>query len=161
MKVVSDTGPLIALAKARQLQLLEQLFGEIFIPPAVYREILAKTGPEAEQLDSALATFVRVAEHPSVKPEVRSLTSHLDRGEREAIALTCQLNALLLVDDRLGRQAAQRLNLLFTGVAGILIKAKEKGLLPHVRPVLEQIRSQGYWLSDELLDLASRLANED
>lgn len=55
MPVVSDTGPLIALAKADNLSVLKRLFGQILIPPAVYRELMAKSGPEAERLDRALA----------------------------------------------------------------------------------------------------------
>ena len=47
MTVVSNTGPLIALAKAAQLPLLERVFGRVHIPLAVHRELLAKSGPEA------------------------------------------------------------------------------------------------------------------
>ena len=51
MNIVSNTGPLIALAKADQLRLLESLFSQVHIPPAVHRELLAKSGVEAERLD--------------------------------------------------------------------------------------------------------------
>ena len=47
MTVVSNTGPLVALAKVNQLSLLRQLFGQILIPLAVHRELLAKTGLES------------------------------------------------------------------------------------------------------------------
>ena len=60
MSVVSNTGPLIALAKIDRLALLQQLFGEVFIPPVVHRELLGKAGAEANRLDQALATFVHV-----------------------------------------------------------------------------------------------------
>lgn len=51
MTVVSDTGPLVALAKVGQLNLLRAIFWEVHIPPAVHRELLAKYGPEAARLE--------------------------------------------------------------------------------------------------------------
>jgi uncharacterized protein len=72
MSAVSNTGPLIALAKVDQLDLLEQLFGQVHIPPAVQRELLARTGPEATRLDNALATFIQVAGSGSRDPASRS-----------------------------------------------------------------------------------------
>ncbi len=60
MIVVSNTGPLIALAKANQLVLLKQLFGQVLIPPAVHRELLAKSGPESARLDKALMGSIKV-----------------------------------------------------------------------------------------------------
>jgi predicted nucleic acid-binding protein len=47
MTVVSNTGPLIALVKANQLDLLNLLFGQIEIPPAVHRELFASKISEA------------------------------------------------------------------------------------------------------------------
>lgn len=61
MSIVSNTGPLIALAKVDLLPLLERLFKQVRIPPAVHRELLAKSGPEAARLDDALARFILVA----------------------------------------------------------------------------------------------------
>jgi predicted nucleic acid-binding protein len=159
--VVSDTGPLIALAKVNQLRLLEQLYGQVRIPPAVHRELLAKRGPEAARLDDALAHFIGVAPVVQLSPEVEVATLGLDPGEGEAIALAYGRRTLLVIDDFLGRVAARRLGLSITGVVGLLIRAKEAALIPAVRPLLGEIRRQGYWLSDELLDVATRLAGED
>ena len=64
MTVVSDTGPLIALAKVDRLSLLEDLFGQIHIPPIVHRELLAKSGPEAARLDDAFTHVIQVAQAP-------------------------------------------------------------------------------------------------
>ncbi len=60
MSIVSNTGPLIALAKANRLELLPALYGTVHIPPAVHRELLAKTGVEAARLDQALASWLMV-----------------------------------------------------------------------------------------------------
>lgn len=160
MSLVSNTGPLIALAKVDQLRLLESLYSQAHIPPAVHRELLAKTGVEAERLDQAIGTFIRVAELPELRPEVQAATLSLGAGEREAVALAHYMRLLLVMDDQLGRQAAHRLNLEVTGTAGVLILAKQKGLISSVRELLEQMREHGYWLSDELIETAARLAGE-
>jgi hypothetical protein len=62
--VVSNTGPIVALAKADHLSLLRILYGEVLIPPAVHRELLAKVGPEAGWIDEGLAGFLRVTPIP-------------------------------------------------------------------------------------------------
>jgi len=80
MKTVSNTGPLIALAKVDCLFLLKQLFGQICIPPAVYRELLAKSGPEADALDSAFADFIAITSPPPFSIEVEEATTHVDNG---------------------------------------------------------------------------------
>jgi predicted nucleic acid-binding protein len=161
MTVVSDTGPLIALAKIDRLAVLEQVFGEVSIPTAVHRELLAKTGPESARLDDALLKFIRVTGIPSLAPEVRIATMRLDVGEQQAVALAYEDRVPLMIDDRLGRAAARRLGLTITGLVGVLIRAKEAELIRAVCPLLDEARQQGYWLSDETLEVAAKLAGED
>jgi len=64
MTVVSNTGPLIALAKANRLDLLEALFGHVQIPSEVHRELLAGRGPEMARLVDAVRRFIRVMPMP-------------------------------------------------------------------------------------------------
>jgi predicted nucleic acid-binding protein len=157
---VADAGPLVALAKVNRLDLLGQLFDEVHIPPAVRQELAAKSGPEAARLDDALARFIRIHAPLPHPPELEPAIGRLGPGEREAIALAYQTGALLLMDERRGRGAARLLGLKVTGVAGVLVEAKAAGLIPRVRPVLEEMRGAGYWLSDALLDSAAHLAGE-
>jgi predicted nucleic acid-binding protein len=56
--IAADTGPLVALAKINQLPLLAELFGDIYVPPAVRRELLAKIGREAIYLDEAFSRII-------------------------------------------------------------------------------------------------------
>ena len=160
MAAVCDTGPLIALAKVERLSLLTPLFGEIFIPPSVYHELLAKSGPDVGHLQGALADFLQIASAPDYPPAVRAVTAALDDGESDAIALAYELGTLLVVDERAGRAAARRLNVPVTGVVGVLLRAKQQNLEAAVRPVLERLRRKGYWLSDDLVAAALRLAGE-
>ncbi|MCS6908190.1 MAG: DUF3368 domain-containing protein [Anaerolineales bacterium] len=143
-----------------RLSLLEALFGEVHIPPAVYREALAKSGAESQRLDEALARYIRVSQALELSPDLESVVRGLGAGEQQAIVLAHHLGALLLMDERLGRSAARRLGVRVAGVAGVLIRAKEAGLLSQVRPLLEAMRREGYWLSDAVLDTAARLAGE-
>jgi predicted nucleic acid-binding protein len=160
MKIVTNAGPLIVLAKINQLSLLEQLFTEVNIPSAVHRELLAKSGPETMRLDEALNRFIQVASPPQLPSEIKTEISHLDSGEQQAVALAYELKKLLVIDDRLGRAAARQLNISITGTAGIMLRAKNAGLISDVRPLLNEARQQGYWLSDAFLDIVTKLAGE-
>jgi uncharacterized protein len=158
MNVASNTGPLIALAKIDRMVILERLFDKVLIPAVVHRELLAKSGDEADRLDQALAAFVQVAQIIDRKPEVIAATQGLDVGERDAVALAHQTGLSLIIDDRVGRRAARQLGVSVTGVAGVLIQARK--WIASVRQELEMIRDRGYWLSDELIDTAASLAGE-
>jgi uncharacterized protein len=158
--VVSDTGPLVALAKADKLPLLRALYGEILIPSAVRRELLAKSGPEAQRIDEALAGLLRVVPKSLPPEEVERLTRELGAGEQQAISLALSSGGLLLIDDQAGRKAARQLGITISGVVGVLLKAKQEGHLPLVCPVVEIIRQNGYWLSDAPVESAARLAGE-
>lgn len=90
---------------------------------------------------------------------VRALLKELGPGESEAIALTSQLTPppLIVLDDRKARLIARAWELSVTGGAGILVLAKDVGLIPAARPLLEDLRSAGLYMSDaranEVLDI--------
>jgi uncharacterized protein len=161
MTIVTNTGPLDVLAKIDQPGLLQQIFTSVAIPPAVHRELLAKSGAEASRLDAALTQFIEVVAEPELLPAVKIVTDHLGTGEQQAIALAHARNTALVIDERLGRQAARQLGLTVTGSTAVLIEAKQRGYIPAVRPLLEEARREGYWLSDELMTIATKLAGEN
>ncbi|MBT9141602.1 MAG: hypothetical protein DDT30_02202 [Dehalococcoidia bacterium] len=162
MKVVSDTGPLIGLAKIDHIFLLKSMAEAVFIPPMIYRELLAKIGPESDRIERALHDFISVNDLAPLGPEIELAIADLDEGEKEAIGLASILgeDVLLLLDDRAGRKVAEKLNIPTTGLVGLLLLAKGKGLVANVVPLVEELRNNGYWLSDTVINVARRLAGE-
>ena len=157
---VADTGPLIALAKIDQLGLLPLLFGTVLIPSVVEQELFAKRSIESRRLEAVLGKHLQIVETPEPAPEVQAATWNLDRGEAGAVALAYSLRLLLIVDDALARKAAERLHVQFVGSVGILLDAKRQKHIPSVLPLLLEMRRQGYWLADDLIELAAVLAGE-
>ncbi len=86
------------------------------------------------------------------EPLIRTLQRDLDRGEAETLVLALELNAdLVLMDEREGRRAAQRLGFKVLGVVGMLIEAKRRTLIQNVRPLLDSLREDaGFYLSDAI-----------
>ncbi len=67
---------------------------------------------------------------------------------------------ILLLDDRAGRRVAARMNISTTGLIGLLLVAKERGVIQSVGILIKELRENGYWLSDEIMKIAIKLAGE-
>lgn len=162
MRIVSNTGPIIGLAKIGRVDLLKSLAGEVLIPPYVHKELFGKIGTETGQIEEALGDFIRVEPVDISDPSIASVLAELDEGERQAVALASGRgkDVLLLIDDYAGRQAARRLQVAVTGLVGLLLLAKEKRLIESVGSLIDELRKAGYWLSDEVAEIGKRLAGE-
>jgi len=158
MSVVSNAGPLIALARIGCLELLPSLYGHVLIPRAVSLEVMMdprRMG--AQELVSCVWIDVRDI---SDTQAVAVLRLTLDRGESEAIVLARQLGKTLLMDEQRGRAMAAALGVPHTGTIGVLLAAKRAGLLPSVCLALEDLKTQGVYLAPALNREALRLAGE-
>jgi len=162
MKIVSDTGPIIGLAKIGKIILLKNIADEVIIPPMVYKELFGKIGPESNEIDQALNTFIMVKRNMAVEEAVKIELAGLGEGEKQAIGLASRLDndVILLLDDRAGREVAARLNIFTTGLIGLLLVAKEKGFVESVGTLIKELRNNGYWLSDDIMKTAIKLAGE-
>lgn len=151
MIVVSDTSPILNLARIRRLDLLRALHIQVLIPPAVHRELTNSQSELTPIIDAALSSWL-TREIPVDQNLVVQLRHGLDAGEAEAIALALERKAsLLLVDERLGRSAARKLGLEITGLLGVLAEAKKKGLIEKVKPILDSLISEArFWVSSDL-----------
>ncbi|MGO9202531.1 MAG: DUF3368 domain-containing protein [Limisphaerales bacterium] len=125
-------------------------------------ELLARTGLETALIAAALKDTIQVKVPAVQDPAAHSMLRRLDEGEKQAIALARSFPGpvLLLLDDRAGRIAAQKLGLPLTGLAGFLLLAKRHGLVTAVTPLLGALRSLGYWVSDEVVNVVKNLAGE-
>jgi uncharacterized protein len=151
MIVVCNTSPITNLAAISKLDLLRSIYGEIIIPQAVYDEL---TGlPYSVPGGAEVQTFDWINVRPVLEQsKVSIFRKDVDFGEAEAIALALELEAdRLLIDDAAGRAIALREGLQITGVLGILLIAKQQGLVDSVRLLLDDLINQaGFWVSDEL-----------
>jgi len=147
--VVSNTSPIINLAAIGQLRLLQALYGSIYSPEAVYEEITRfPVEPGAAEVKAYEWIIARACLRSDI---VVALQGELDAGEAEAIALALEMDTLLLIDERAGRRAASRLGVRKLGLLGVLVKAKRKGHVHEVRPLLRKLRRDaGFWISDTL-----------
>jgi len=149
MIVVSDTSPITNLLRIGRIDLLRDLFQTVVIPNSVYTEIAAVEDQRDPISEIDWIKIVSVTNSQLLNKLLRTL----DRGESEAITLAVELSAdYLLIDESLGRTEAKKLDLEITGVLGVLIRAKEKGLIPLVGPEIRKLISDaGFWLNDDLV----------
>ena len=161
MIIVSNTSPLTNLAAIGQFDLLRHLYGRLHIAQGVWEELNARGKHWPGRDEVAEADWI---ERQAVLNQalVTALRRDLDRGEAETIALALELGAdLVLLDEREGRHAAQRLELRVTGVVGILLEAKSRGPVGAVRPHLDALRHKaGFYLSEPVYHAILSLAGE-
>lgn len=148
--VVSDTSPIRALHHLGLLNVLSALFETVYIPPAVDRE-LRRTTSRFGSLDVRAQGLIVAA--PADLELVKHLMLELDAGESEAIALAIEVSAgTLLIDEFSGRSIARKRGLTVTGVLGFLVRAKARGLVGPVRPLIERLRTEiDFFISEAVL----------
>ncbi len=139
MILVADASALIALATCDSLMLLEGIFGNVFVPDAVYAEVTELDKPQSSRLRGYLQGKVRGVD---MKTFV-----YLDAD-------------YLLIDDQRGRKVAKINNIKTIGSMGVLLQAKRVGLIPCVAPLLEKIAASPVFMSESLIGIVLELANE-
>jgi uncharacterized protein len=139
--VVSDTSPIRALHHLGLLAVLNQLYGDVLVPPAVASE-LGRGSASCSSVPIERFAFIQVTAPLSI-PRSLSVEDVLDAGEVEAISLALERKAdVLLMDEREGRRVATEQGLSVVGALGVLLRAKRAGLIPMVRPLAERLRSE-------------------
>jgi uncharacterized protein len=160
--VVSDTSPLCNLAIIQHLWLLQAIYDVVIIPPVVADELAnAITIPEVPNI--LTLEWIRVLPlADNTMAEALQRDRRLDPGEAYAIALAIQLQASdLLIDERIGRREAVSLGVSIIGILGILRVAKQRGLIPAIKPVLDQLVCQaGFRVSKVLYGQTLQDVNE-
>jgi predicted nucleic acid-binding protein len=159
--VVSDTSAIRALAHFGSIELLRDLLGEVFIPSAVAEELRAP--PEGlPRVDPVDIDFVHIQPAQDRK-RVAELRQELDAGESEALVLALELGiTAVLIDETTGRAVARRLGLAPLGILGAPVRAKQRGLIDQVTPVMDQLETEiDFFISKPLRAEIKRLAGEE
>lgn len=144
-----------------RLELLRDLFGTVLVPQTVYTEVVRPGSGLPGEREVGEADWIKVQPVGNTG-FVRVLGLELDPGESEAIVLAMESGAdLLLIDERKARRVASRLGLKVAGTTGLLVLAKQKGLLPAIRPVLDALGIHaGFRVGSGVYEQALRLAGE-
>lgn len=148
LSAVTNSTCLIGLERIERLDILPQVFSTITIPTAVSAEV----GLSADWLT------VRPVQNLAL---VATLRTQVDEGEAEAIALAMELgDVFIILDDRKARQLALQLNLKVIGTVGMLLRAKGKGMITEIKPLLAALNQADFRISEPLIQNALRIAGE-
>lgn len=155
--VVSDSGPVFSLAIIDKLEILDNLFEEIYIPRAVWEELT---------VDKTAIHYSRIVEY--FKDKVREvsgfneLTFIMDYGESESVLLYKELNAdFLLIDDKKARDIAEHFGIQCIGTIGLLSIARERGIIKKLRPLFVSFIKNKRYYSLKLLNVILKNHNEE
>ena len=156
--VVANSTPIILLHKVGQLELLNSLYSRIYIPQAVYKEIV--DGNVKEDFISA-HSFIDIVQIQNAETK-RLFSPSLHEGETETIMLAMEMSAdLCILDDLLARKYAKNAGFNITGTLGILLTAKNKGHIKAVKLIIDKLIAEGMYVDKELylsvLDIAKEV----
>lgn len=149
-KVVCNSSPLIHLARIGKLELLRDLFEDVLVPEAVFKECVIDGRDRDEAGKIKTASWIRIIRIKDIELK-KALNTSLDEGESEAIVLALQEKAdIILLDDYEAREFARIYGLKITGTIGVLLKAKYMGRISSLSEILENLKETGFWLNEDL-----------
>ncbi len=148
-QAVTNSTCLIGLERIGRLDLLPQVFDTVFAPPTVVAEVR-----------SPLTWLtVQTVENSAF---VAALKTQMDEGEAEAIALAVELdNVILILDDKKARRVAQQIGLKVIGTVGMLLRAKNQGVITEIKPLLTELVQVDFRITNAIIQEALRLSGED
>ena len=157
--VICNTSPIQYLYQTDLLELLPALAGQVYVPEAVVAEL--KEGRRRNVLLPALENFSWLTVRPVRDRTLLPLVTHLGDGEKEVLALGLEMqDTLLLLDDRDARRYARTLELEISGTLGLLLRAKERGILDAVQPVLDRLQELQFRLNPRTRQMVLKRAGE-
>ena len=137
--IISDTSSLIALTNIGELELLKKVYEEVVITPEIGEEYGLET-PD----------WIRIEKIEDVQ-KFKLLNLELDKGESSGITLALENEAsLLIIDEKKGRGIAKKLGIKITGILGVMIRAKEIGVINRVKPLIEKLEKVDFRMSERL-----------
>ena len=157
-KVIVNSTPLIILSKINALEILNNLYGEIIIPQAVFEEVTNKNDVAKEKILNS--EWIKILEVQD-KSDRKIYQSKLHDGEVEVMMLAKENSAdLLIIDDNAAKKTAKFLGFTVTGTLGVVLKAKSEKIISEVKPVLEKMQRENFYISEEIKNLILKTAGE-
>ena len=149
--VVSDSSPLIALSLIDGLSWLPHLFGEVWLPEQVRKEVLPNKGARGEtEIQQAIDShWLKVWETSvDVLPEI-----NLDEGESACISLALSYHdpVLLIMDEKAGRAVAQEYGVAAIGTAAVIGQAKQAGLIDSAWSIFEMLHQSDFRIAPAII----------
>ncbi len=157
MIIFSNTTPFIALASIQQLDLLPRLFQRIHVVEEVAAE--CRTGGPVFIPDLAHFSWIQVVASTPILHSNRLL--ELDKGEKHTLDMACKYGAdWVLIDEKIGRNVAEYLGLHVVGTLGILLKAKQAGLIDSFSQSVAKMQAHGVFYHPLLIKKLAIIVGE-
>ena len=153
-EIVINTSPLLALSAAcGDLNLLQALYKQVFVPYEVCQEIEKGGLSGFSVAEFKAAHFLHKIDKPlTISP---FLKNSLDIGEASVIQLALDKGIqTVCIDETVGRRIARLNNLSLTGSIGILIRAHQEGHVFSMQEAIKNMQDRGIWLSDSVISVA-------
>jgi len=158
-EVICNTSPIQYLYQLGLLHVLPALATQVIVPPAVAEEVAIGRAAGVSLPDLAVLEWVTVRR--PVGELALPLVTDLGPGETAVLRLALELpEAVVVLDDALGRRVAETLGLRLTGTLGVLLDAKHIGLVTAVAPLLDQLQALRFRLAPHTREAVLKLAGE-
>lgn len=162
MIIVSNSSPLIGLAAVSCFQLMEVFFKKIYIPQEVFEEVVTRGKGRAGQKEVEGAKWIEVIPVKD-KNKVQEFIYKIgiDQGEAESICLAQELNAQrAILDEIKAREYARKMGLKVIGTLGILLLAKEQGLIQNIKEKMDGLEAKAFHIAPHLYQEILKRAGE-
>lgn len=159
-KVIVNSTPIILLSNINQLELLKQIYGEITIPQAVYDEVTEKPDSACQNLKNHFDWIkIETIKNPLQK---KMYQAKLHDGEVEVMILAQEEPKadLVILDDNTAKKTARFLELTVTGTLGILVKAKQLKLIEKIKPLMDALIGNGFFVAQNVYNMVLEQAGE-
>jgi len=152
--VVSNSSPLISLAKIESFDLLHKLYGTLTISPEVYAEVVVSGARLPGSAETSNSPWIQVK--PVKRPDditAAQARFGLGLGEVSTLILAKEIGADLVILDDLGaRKLAQGQGFRVQGTIAILEACFRKGFISDLRGAYQQLLKRGVYLNRDLLN---------
>ena len=156
---VVNASPVIVLAKVGHLQLLKELPGELLLPVPVAMEIQSGPGSDAarQALDGGWGVRVTAGRIPS-----ELVAWGLGPGETAVLGVALErAHCTAVLDDGSARACARAFAIPLIGTLGVVLRARQRGVIPSAGDLLRALRAAGLYLDDETIRSALRRVGEE